>query len=157
MPPKFPTNGPRMPRDIRDEINQNGPDGLIRAMDRGLDGFSEAAQEGASLLQAGELFQVQMQDAYEVAARGDGSTTPMDLMSAYAQVAGPALMGLPAEPVAGEIAKTLRDAADWMMPKGEALPPEFEPMFVRMEEVVYRDFGYSPHELALEYGPRMPG
>ena len=152
----FPNNPPPMPPEMMDAIGDTGPGPLVDSMGGGMEAFAGAMQGGGDIAAGGEAFMDFMHDA---CANGDvpGVTPEMfdGMADAFSDVAGPAMMGMPADASPADMGEVFMDAATMMMPEGFDMPPEMADMFGGMADT-FADTGCSPHDIGAEFGPPMP-
>ena len=156
MATMFPTNPPPMPPEFMDAMGETGPGPIVDAMGGGMEAFATAMQGGGDMEAAGQAFMDHMNDA---CANGDVPGVSPEMFEAvaegFADVAGPAMMGLPADAGAGDMGACFMDAAAMMMPPGMEMPPEMGDMFGGMADTM-TDCGVGPHDVGAEFGPPMP-
>ena len=152
----FPTNPPPMPPEFMDAMADTGPGPFVDAMGGGMEAFAGAMQGGGDMAAGGEAFMDFMHDA---CANGDipGVTPEMfdSVADGFADVAGPAMMGLPADAGPAAIGEVFADAAALMAPPGFDMPPEVADMCSNMGDT-FADCGVGPHDVGAEFGPPMP-
>jgi hypothetical protein len=145
-----------MPPEMMDAIGDTGPGPLVDAMGGGMEAFAGAMQGGGDIAAGGEAFMDFMHDA---CANGDvpGVSPEMfdGMADSFADVAGPAMMGMPADASPADMGEVFMDAATMMMPEGFDMPPEMADMFGGMADT-FADCGCGPHDMGAEFGPPMP-
>jgi hypothetical protein len=152
----YPTNPPPMPPEFLDATGDTGPGPIVDAMGGGMEAFAAAMQGGGDMEAAGQAFMDHMSGA---CANGDVPGVSPEMFEAvaegFADVAGPAMMGLPADAGAADMGACFMDAAALMMPPGMEMPPEMGDMFGSMADTM-TDCGVGPHDVGAEFGPPMP-
>lgn len=152
----YPMDFPPIPPEFIDAIGETGPGPIVDAMGGGMEAFATAMQGGGDMESAGQAFMDHMS-----ATCGNGDVpgvTPETFETfadTFADVAGPAMMGMPADAGAGDMAACFQQAADIMMPPEMDMPPEMGDMFAGMADT-FVDCGCGAHDVGAEFGPPMP-
>ena len=71
---------------------------------------------------------------------------------AFGAVAGPAMMGMPADASPGDMADCMGDCMEHIMPEGMDMPPEMGPMFDGMGDAM-ANMDMGPHDMGQEMMP----
>ena len=152
----FPANPPPMPPEFMDAMSGDGGAAFAGAMEGGMEAFAAAMGDGGDMAGAGDAFMDFMHDA---CANGDIPGVSPEMFDAvadgFADVAGPALLGMPGDAGPGDMAEVFGEAVDMMMPEGMDMPPEMGDMFGNMADTM-ADCGCGPHDMGAEFGPEMP-
>jgi hypothetical protein len=137
-------------------ISETGPGPMVTAVGDGMEALATTMSEGGDLAAGGDAFMAVMQDAVEGGAFPGVTPDMMDTMAdSFGDVAGPAMMGIPADCSPADMAEVFTDAAQMMMPEGFEMPPEMSSMFEGMADT-FVDAGVGPHDVAAEFGPPLP-
>ena len=154
---QFPMNHPPMPPEFREAIETlDDPGQFFDAIGNGMEAFGNAMQGGGDLAAAGDAFMDTMHQAIEGGDIPGMTVDAFDGMAdAFANVAGPAMMGMPGDAGPADMADCMGDAFEHMMPEGMDMPAEMGPMFETMGNAI-ADGGFGPHDMGNEFGPPMP-
>ncbi|MBT5245819.1 MAG: hypothetical protein HOL66_16430 [Rhodospirillaceae bacterium] len=152
----FPKDPPQAPGEFVDALMTDGGASFMDAMEDGMQAFANAMSDGGDMAAAGDVFMSTMTDH---CANADIPGMSPDMFEAaadaFAEVAGPALMGMPQDAGPADMAACFQDAANMMMPPAMDVPPEMADMFDMMADTM-DDCGCGPHEMGEAFGPPMP-
>ena len=141
------------------------PDGFMEAIQADPGGFAGAMGGGMEAMQAHmEANPGDMEGGFE--AMGAAMEGPMADMGispemfeaagdTFGAIAGPAMMGMPADAGPADMGQCMNDCMEHAMPEGMDMPPEMGPMFDNMGET-FDAADMGPHDMGAEMGPPMP-
>jgi hypothetical protein len=147
---QFPNDYPPMPAEFMDAVAAD-PGAFADAMGGGMEAMQTHMEANPGDMEGG----MEAMGAAMEGPMGDMGISPEAFEAAgdtFGAVAGPAMMGMPADAGPADMGAMMNDAMEHAMPEGMDMPPEMGPMFDNMAQT-FDAADMGPHDMGAEFGP----